>query len=400
MVSVFFSYSHKDEALRDELGIHLATLKRQGVIETWHDRRIDAGAEFDDEIARQMDVADIILLLVSPYFLASDYCYEKEMKRALERHKAKEARVIPVILHQCEWRHSPIGHLRATPTDGKPVSGYKNLHEAFYEIVSDIRRVATKPSGSAMTTPPDSNGREAPPAMQSPEVPLAEPQSSDNDARQALHQQMKKLVDSYTDADARMREELRPHLSQKLPRDSVNAGVEEMCYYIASMRPNIMMIKELPGAIEMPAMAMVAQHLVSYLDNPDDLLPESKYGAWGYLDDAWLIHNTALRLVDAGLMLWNASSVSWDRIVRANKLATALLPVAVRIQLQDYLEQITELLRAEVSGFVPEYFYDDGSLNPSMWQAAAMGEMYGDGGAFGDLMDAQMAGLSLDYWND
>ena len=90
--SVFFSYSHKDEALRDQLETHLAMLKRQGVILTWHDRRLVAGDNIDSGIAKELDQADIILLLVSPDFLASDYCYGIEVARALERHAAGEVR--------------------------------------------------------------------------------------------------------------------------------------------------------------------------------------------------------------------------------------------------------------------------------------------------------------------
>src|ERR1044072_2186300 len=98
MAVAFFSYSHRDEALRDELEVHLATLKRQGLIEAWHDRRITAGDDFAGVISEHLERADIILLLVSPYFLNSNYCYDVEMTRALERHREKTARVIPVIL--------------------------------------------------------------------------------------------------------------------------------------------------------------------------------------------------------------------------------------------------------------------------------------------------------------
>ena len=87
MVSLFFSYSHRDEEFRDELEIHLAMLKREGSISAWHDRRIDAGAKLHDDISEHLETANIILLLVSPSFLASDYCYEREMTRALERQK-------------------------------------------------------------------------------------------------------------------------------------------------------------------------------------------------------------------------------------------------------------------------------------------------------------------------
>jgi hypothetical protein len=144
VVRLFFSYSHRDEELRNELEIHLASLRRQGVIETWHDRRIVAGEDVHDEISEQLENADIVLLLVSPYFIASDYCYDLEMVRAMERHRSGETHVIPVILHPCDWQGLPFGELLATPTDGKPVSKFPNQHDAFLEVTKAIRRAAEK----------------------------------------------------------------------------------------------------------------------------------------------------------------------------------------------------------------------------------------------------------------
>lgn len=114
-------------------------LKRNGLISTWHDRRIVVGEDLNHEIDKNLDDANVILLLVSPYFLASDYCYEIEMKRALERHERDEVRVIPVILHPCDWHGAPFGKLMATPRDGKPISKYPNPHDAFLEIVNAIK---------------------------------------------------------------------------------------------------------------------------------------------------------------------------------------------------------------------------------------------------------------------
>lgn len=142
MVKLFFSYSHKDEELRNELETHLVLLKRQGVISSWHDRRITAGSDMGKTISAELESAQIILLLVSAHFLASDYCFEKEMTRALERHNDGSAIVIPVILHPCDWHSAPFGHLRATPTDGKPVSMYANQHEAFAIVAKDVREAA------------------------------------------------------------------------------------------------------------------------------------------------------------------------------------------------------------------------------------------------------------------
>lgn len=137
--SVFFSYSHVDEGLRDQLEKQLAMLKRQGVIETWHDRRIGAGQNIDHVIDEHMNRDDVILLLVSADFLASDYCYDIEMKRAMERHEAGEAIVIPVILRACDWHHAPFGKLNATPRDGKPITQWPDIDEAFLQVARAVR---------------------------------------------------------------------------------------------------------------------------------------------------------------------------------------------------------------------------------------------------------------------
>ena len=138
-MELLFSYSHVDEDLRNKLEVHLAMLQRQGLISAWHDRRITAGSELHSTINAHIESAEIILLLVSPDFLASNYCYEIEMNRAMERHAAGEAKVIPVILRPCDWVHPPLDRLRATPRDGKPVVKYSNIDDAFLEVVQDIR---------------------------------------------------------------------------------------------------------------------------------------------------------------------------------------------------------------------------------------------------------------------
>src|SRR5258708_5001375 len=102
-VNIFYSYSHRDEALRQELETHLAQLKGDGLVEGWHDRMIPAGTEWESSIDKQLESAQIILLLISPDFLASNYCYDIEMTRALERHDAREATVIPIILRDVDW---------------------------------------------------------------------------------------------------------------------------------------------------------------------------------------------------------------------------------------------------------------------------------------------------------
>lgn len=158
--AVFFSYSHADEALRDQLEKQLSMLKRQGIIETWHDRRIGAGEMFDKAIDERINSDEIILLLVSPDFLASDYCYDVEMKRALERHDKGEAIVIPVILRPCDWHSAPFGKLNASPPDGKPVTKWADRDEAFLEVAKAVRGAAERLAGAAVGRAAPRNAQE------------------------------------------------------------------------------------------------------------------------------------------------------------------------------------------------------------------------------------------------
>ena len=104
-VRLFYSYSHRDEPHREALGKHLAMLERAGIIAEWHDRCIVPGDEWADEIDGHLDRADVILLLVSADFLASDYCFDIELRRAMERHEAGEARVVPIIVPVVRWSY-------------------------------------------------------------------------------------------------------------------------------------------------------------------------------------------------------------------------------------------------------------------------------------------------------
>lgn len=157
MPRVFFSYCHADEDLRNQLEKQLAILKRQGVIETWHDRCIGAGEELDGAIKAELESCAIVLLLVSADFLNSDYCYDIEMKRAMERHAAGDAVVIPVILRSCLWTDAPFGKLNASPPDGKPVMQWSDRDAAFTEVAKAIKgaaqRIAKRSEAPALATP-------------------------------------------------------------------------------------------------------------------------------------------------------------------------------------------------------------------------------------------------------
>ena len=142
-LEAFVSYSHRDEKLRMRLDNQLSALKRQGLVATWNDRRIGAGADLDREISSHLETADLVLLLISAEFIASDYCWGQEMMRALARHAAGETRVIPIILRHCDWQYTPFGKLAALPTDGRPVAGssWPNIAAALQNVAEGVRKV-------------------------------------------------------------------------------------------------------------------------------------------------------------------------------------------------------------------------------------------------------------------
>jgi WD40 repeat protein len=142
VVKIFFCYAHEDERLLNKLKSHLSPLRRQRLIEIWHDRDISAGLKWEKEINKNLNEADIILLLISPDFMDSDYCYGKEMQRALERDQRGEARAIPVILRPVYWQ-SVLGTLQALPRDGQPIisTSWHTEDEAFLNVVNGIRKV-------------------------------------------------------------------------------------------------------------------------------------------------------------------------------------------------------------------------------------------------------------------
>jgi len=140
-VEIFCSYAHEDESWLRKLETHLSLLRRQGLVSLWHDRLITAGTDWTKSIDTHLETASIILLLVSADFLASDYCYSIEMKHALERHAAGEARVVPILVRPVDWADAPFAHLQVLPTDAKPIASWRSKDRALADIVAGIRRV-------------------------------------------------------------------------------------------------------------------------------------------------------------------------------------------------------------------------------------------------------------------
>jgi hypothetical protein len=155
---LFISYSHADEALLQRLHKHLAHLQRDGSVASWFDRDIRAGQRFDEEIKRELAQADVFLACVSPDYIASNYCFEKELQTALEREARGELAIVPVVFEPCEWRQTELRQFKAVPHDGKAVTEYTNQNIALLDVATELRRLV-----SSMQAPIETKSEEVRP---------------------------------------------------------------------------------------------------------------------------------------------------------------------------------------------------------------------------------------------
>jgi TIR domain len=168
-IEVFLSYAHEDEQLAQELARQLGILQLQGLITVWHRQKIAPGQERTHEITRHLDSAQIILLLISPYFLTSTSCYRVEMKQALERHKAGNARVIPIILRPTDWRGEPFSKLQVLPRNGKPLTKWSNRDLAFFDIVTGIQQAVEELTTTLYTSANSPMSQQTLPNLETPD---------------------------------------------------------------------------------------------------------------------------------------------------------------------------------------------------------------------------------------
>jgi len=141
---IFVSYAHEDEELKDELDKHLKVLKRSAKVEVWSDRDISSGQEWNDAIVSELQQADIILLLVSVDFNASDFIWEEELSVAMQRHEQGTAKVVPVFLRECDWDDMPYAKINGLPRHAKPVTTYENRDAAYTEVAQGIEELVDK----------------------------------------------------------------------------------------------------------------------------------------------------------------------------------------------------------------------------------------------------------------
>jgi tetratricopeptide (TPR) repeat protein len=169
----FISFAPEDEPLLVELEKGLAVLQRTGVIRAWHRGRIGAGEERAAAIAARLESATVVLLLVSRDFLASDDCYEVEMTRAIERHSAGDALVVPIVVRACDWQTAAFGGLEPLPRGGTPVTSWKNRDEAWEDVIRELRGALAKRGPASTGSPAITAGPEIQREARSPGSPLA-----------------------------------------------------------------------------------------------------------------------------------------------------------------------------------------------------------------------------------
>jgi biotin operon repressor len=140
-LSLFISYSHKDETFRDEFRGALAAYERIGEVKSWDDTCIIPGQRWEDRILRKLETADIIIFLLSNDFIRSDYCVQKEMKRALERDAAGKCAIVPIVVRACPFTKMELGKIQAILPHGKPVKENRYRDSAWLEVTRQLERV-------------------------------------------------------------------------------------------------------------------------------------------------------------------------------------------------------------------------------------------------------------------
>ncbi|WP_430257343.1 toll/interleukin-1 receptor domain-containing protein [Neorhizobium sp. IRS_2294] len=142
-LTAFISYSHADEKYLERLHKHMALLQKERAVETWTDHQITPGKRLDSEVANALERSDVFIALVSPDYLASNYCYDREFEAALRMAESGELQILPVIVEPCDWLSSPFSQFLALPKDGKPISEWTNSNVAYLDVVSGIRRLVS-----------------------------------------------------------------------------------------------------------------------------------------------------------------------------------------------------------------------------------------------------------------
>jgi hypothetical protein len=192
-LKIFYSYAHEDRTLRAELGKHLANCRSQRICQDWSDGNILPGDEWDAEIKDKLRTSDVILLLISADFLNSDYIASVEIQEAMQRHQAAKARVIPIMLRDCDFSGSVFSKLQGLPTEMKPVTSWPNQDEAWTDVVRGLKAAFGKFRESA-------NGAQAAPAAAGEEKSSAAEISKPNETLNRAQEENRALAATSTEA--------------------------------------------------------------------------------------------------------------------------------------------------------------------------------------------------------
>src|ERR1700694_4997221 len=144
-IKLFYCYAREDKALRVELGRHFNRLKSDYQLIDWYDREIPPGEEWEQSVDEHLTTADLILLLISPYFMNSGYSHGQEVQRALAGHQAGTSRVIPILLRPTHWENAPFSSLQFLPTNARPISRWPDRDKALQDVALEISRAIKGP---------------------------------------------------------------------------------------------------------------------------------------------------------------------------------------------------------------------------------------------------------------
>jgi hypothetical protein len=145
-MNAFISYSHQDAPMLDNFHKHLAQLQRDRLLKAWTDREVMAGGTLEQQIFQSLEDSQLFIALLSPDYIASRYCYEKEFERALKLLEQEQLIIIPIIVEPCDWLNTPFNQFKALPKDGKAVSLWGNQNTAFLDVIQNIRKLLTESS--------------------------------------------------------------------------------------------------------------------------------------------------------------------------------------------------------------------------------------------------------------
>ena len=144
MINVFFSYSFEDKLSIEKLRKHFLILERSALIKTFSFFEVEPGKDFKFELRNVMNDSDLILLFLSPDYLASNECYENQVLVAIRKNNDGDSLTIPILLKPCLWEETPLRTLRPLPKNEKPISMWIDESEVHYQVVKEIMQITKK----------------------------------------------------------------------------------------------------------------------------------------------------------------------------------------------------------------------------------------------------------------